>query len=748
MAASGGARLRAMSDERALSTGAVDVVRFGLFEVDRKAGELRRNGERVRLQDQPLQVLLTLLERPGEVVTREELRSRLWPDDTFVDFEHSINTAVRRLRDALGDNAENPRFVETVARRGYRFLAAVNGVAMASPLPPASVASHPTRRWWVVGLVGLALLAGIILGWHAAHRIVPAAISSVSERRLTANAAEVPVTAGVISPDGNYLAFTDSSGFFLRQIGTGETHPINLPNGFLARPASWYPDGTHLLAAAIGTPQEPDSIWEISVMGGTPRKLVSPGDWPTLSLDGSKMAYLASATQFKEASLNKEIWVAKGNGEDPRKLLDGGDDVFGPPAWSADGTHLAYMRGRFASGVPWIRSQLEVLDLETGQHRVVMPATGLGENVAGLGENVAWLPDGRLIYSRSEPIPNQNDSNLWALRVDRAGRPTGEPTRLTHGTGAASLISISADGKRIAYFRQAVEPDVYIVDLEAGGAKGPPERLTFDERADFPYAWTPDSKSVIFISDRNGPFSVLRQGIHDPEPETIIRSAEDISVSRLTPDGNSILYLVPPSNGAPTGNPSRIMRVSIAGGPPRQVLEAPGISNQQCARLPSTVCIFSRFEPSRERFFYFDPEKGLGAEIPKAEITSVNAYDFNWSLSPDGRKLAMARREGVKQVPTIRILSLSDEAEKFIPVPGWAGIGSLDWAADSKSLWAVGFNTTWSKGLLNVSLNGTVRRLFDEKSMMLGWAIPSPDNKHLAIWKAHGDSNVWMLENF
>src|ERR1700740_827147 len=121
------ARLQAMSEARSMPPNVGETLQFGVFEVDRKIGELRRNGVKVRLQDQPLQILLTLLERPGEVVTREELRARLWPDDTFVDFEHSINTAVRRLRDALGDSAENPRFVETVARRGYRFLAPVSG---------------------------------------------------------------------------------------------------------------------------------------------------------------------------------------------------------------------------------------------------------------------------------------------------------------------------------------------------------------------------------------------------------------------------------------------------------------------------------------------------------------------------------------------------------------------------------------------------------------------------------------------
>src|SRR6202051_4688937 len=96
--------------------------RCGTYELDLRAGELRRQGVKVKLQEQPFQVLAQLLEKPGEVITREELRNRLWPADTFVDFDHSLNAAIRRLRDALGDSAENPRFVETVARRGYRFL--------------------------------------------------------------------------------------------------------------------------------------------------------------------------------------------------------------------------------------------------------------------------------------------------------------------------------------------------------------------------------------------------------------------------------------------------------------------------------------------------------------------------------------------------------------------------------------------------------------------------------------------------
>src|SRR5215471_14465997 len=105
------------------------VFRFGLFEADLRAGELRKSGTRLRLQEQPWQVLVALLEHAGQVVTRDELRERLWPTDTFVDFDHSLNIAINKVRDALGDDAAKPRFVETVPRRGYRFIAPVESVA-------------------------------------------------------------------------------------------------------------------------------------------------------------------------------------------------------------------------------------------------------------------------------------------------------------------------------------------------------------------------------------------------------------------------------------------------------------------------------------------------------------------------------------------------------------------------------------------------------------------------------------------
>src|SRR5271169_2920791 len=115
------------------------IFRFGVYEADPASGELRKAGIRLRVQEQPFQVLLVLLDRPSEVVTREELCQRLWPADTFVDFDHSLNTIINKLREALSDSAANPRFIETLARRGYRFLAPVEFVERHSePSPPTA----------------------------------------------------------------------------------------------------------------------------------------------------------------------------------------------------------------------------------------------------------------------------------------------------------------------------------------------------------------------------------------------------------------------------------------------------------------------------------------------------------------------------------------------------------------------------------------------------------------------------------
>ena len=716
------------------------MVRFGVFEADLQAGELRRNGSRVRLQEQPFQILSALLERSGGVVTRQELRERLWPADTFVDFDHSLNTAIRRLRDALGDTAENPRFVETVARRGYRFLVPVNGEAAVEQRPPSVVVPARQFHWrWLFAGAAITMLTAIAV-WHFQHTFFPR--PSTISRRLTANAPELPVTEGVISPDGKYLAFSDNSGFYLRQIDSGETNTLQLPSRFNAQPASWFPDSTHLLATWVAGPQEPASIWEVSTIGGSPKKLRDEGSRPTVSPDGKQIAFLSGQT-------NNQIWIMEANGANARKVLDGGQYMLGPPAWAPDSHRLAYVRGKYMPVMFGVEGKLEILDLGSGNTTSLFTSPTLLSTVA-------WAPDGRLIYSLFEPIPNQGDANLWAVSVDSSNHARGAATRITSANGLTAYPSISSDGKRLAYFRETIEPDVYVSDVDASGTRiTEPKRLTLDERADLPYAWMPDNKSVIFVSNRNGSYNIFKQRTDQVEPELLVRGNDQMIVPRLDPKGLNVVYLVAPPIGSPSTK-VRLMRSPLGGGPPQLVLEAEGINNHQCARSPSNVCVLSRLEPGRERLFRFDPEKGLGAEIPQAEIRSSDALDFNWSLSPDGKMLAMAKKEGIQKEPEIRLLSIDDGAVHTIPVAGYAGVSSLDWAADGRSIWVTGYFSNGTKALLRIETSGTAKVILNEAArpillegkMTLGWAIPSNDGKHVALWKANGSSNIWMLENF
>ena len=166
------------------------IISFGTFEVNLHTGELRQRGQKVRLQEQPFQVLAALLERPGELVTREELRSKLWPSDTFVDFDHGLNAAIKRLRDALGESANAPVFIETMARRGYRFIAPVDGGSTASGIETSAQerpkSSLVGKRIILVALLSSAVIAVLVWArWRYSWRS-----SEVTERKLTTNSSE------------------------------------------------------------------------------------------------------------------------------------------------------------------------------------------------------------------------------------------------------------------------------------------------------------------------------------------------------------------------------------------------------------------------------------------------------------------------------------------------------------------------------------------------------------------------------
>ncbi|HVI08597.1 MAG TPA: winged helix-turn-helix domain-containing protein [Candidatus Binatia bacterium] len=209
---------------------AAGIIRFGVFEVDLAAGELRKSGLKLRLQEQPLRMLALLLEQAGQVVTREELRRQLWPENTFVDFDHSLNTAVNKLREALGDSASSPRYIETLARRGYRFIAPVRTETMGAPTDatpsPGTDSVHAELevplpgRWLTRGLFALIQVMYLVFYLEALFRLH--AVAGVAESFVAGWAsililAAAMATAGAGIPLRCYLL--SAVGFDYRRLG-------------------------------------------------------------------------------------------------------------------------------------------------------------------------------------------------------------------------------------------------------------------------------------------------------------------------------------------------------------------------------------------------------------------------------------------------------------------------------------------------------------------------------------------------
>jgi DNA-binding winged helix-turn-helix (wHTH) protein/Tol biopolymer transport system component len=735
-----------------------------------------------------------LLQANGEVVTREQLCTVLWEKDTFVDFEHGINTAVKKLRQALEDSAERPRFVETLPRIGYRFMVPVewtnnrSGISLLPNVVPISppetppvleqapmetpvisqqsppersplTQSAPAKRNWKlkvsIAAATLIVITSVLwllvenrylsqtevgrwIGWVATRRSSETQ-PALSQRWLTANPHDAPLTSGVISLDGKYLAYSDPTGLYLRQVDSGETISVPLPKGFDAMPESWFPDGVHLVVSHFDDlEKKPPSLWEISVVGGAPRKLVDAGLWARVSLDGSRIVF------FRGKWNDEEIWLIDTDKNIATKIVDGGGDHFGPIAWAPDGKRFACVRMPDRFSTVGLGQRIEVFDATTGRGETIL-------SDFRLGTAVAWPESGRLIYALQEAPPNDRNYNLWWSHLDsRTGRPYGS-ARITNDQTPIAGISVTGDGKRIALLRREFQTDVYLAELVAQGKLSALRRFTLDDRDDWPSAWTPDSKAVLFVSNRDGPNHIFRQLINATHPDLLVGGKDNLGHPHLTPDGLSALYLVFPSSGNATDN-SRLMRVPLAGGSSELALEEPGIGGYRCARLPSTLCIYSRIDNGLQRFFTFDPAGGKVSELPAAKRPSDDGPGSAWSLSPDGKFLASPKSANPLEAAGLRVLDLTTSKEREILLPGLPLIMGMDWSPDSKSLWVGGYMGRSSggtrSGLARVDLTGRVRTMLEGSSMAIWFAIPSPDGRRLAVMAHTDSSNVSLLENF
>jgi len=697
------------------------VLRFGVFQIDVRAGELRKNGAKLKLQEQPFQLLCLLLEHPGELVSREELRNRLWPADTFVDFDHGLNAAIKRLRDALGESAETPIFIETLARRGYRFIAPVNG----SPAPSGiEVVPAPERRkspflsqWVAIAFFSATVIA--VLSW-ALWRY-PWRRTEVFERKLTASLSENSVSSAAVSPDGKYLAYADNTGVYLKLIRTGETHPVSLPPDFSGHVEDWFPDGSHLLVTRQELPLKL-SLWSVSIFGGSPRVLANDASGGSLSPDGSHIA-------FRGGGSGREEWVMRSDGTDQAKVAADKSSFVGQPAWSPDSSRIAYVRMYF--GYRSSQSSIEI-----NEWRNARAETLFSDN--RLGPALYWLPNGRLIYTFGDE-ENRQGASLWMMSPQQSGKIAESSKRITRGIGWIGQINGSDDGKVLTFLRENTVVSAYIGSLAPDGTHLlANRRLTLDENQNDPFAWTPDSKAVLFNSNRNGTPQIFKQAIDQPLAENLMTSAEQLLQPRVTPDGSEILY-ISTSKSADLETPSSIFAIPIGGGTPRLVLKDVRIWNVQCARLPATICLYSIMKGNTAETFRFGVRSGKSADPPQIDPSC------NWSLSPDGSQRAIVP-ENPKN-GKIRLRSTLTGETRELAVKGWNELDSIVWSADGKSL-LVSWHHESDSALLNVALDGTVSVLLHSSNPEVLGAVPSPDGRSLAIAGFSTTRNVWQIENF
>ena len=732
-------------------------VRFGPFELDVRSAELRYNGRKILLHEQPFQVLLALLERPGELISRKELVQRLWPDGTFVDYERGLNKAVNKLRDVLRDSADSPRFVETIPRRGYRFIAPLegdsrspcasplladrSGVPSASQQDSAADAVVPKANGHLlVAATAILVLSFVAAGVYWFTKRPPPAPREVKLRQITFDSAENAVLGGQISPDGKYLSYVDGKGIHLRLLETGETQAVPEPEALKGGKVEWeicpwFPDSTRFLVNAhppglgpVLWSSQGSSIWVVSVLGGPPRELRNDAVASAISPDGSTIAIATNKGDFGD----REIWLMGVDGENARKLYESDESsAISGLSWFPHGQRIFYFTTD-KSGDTMVTRELSGGPVTTIFSSVDMKKI----------QDLAMLPDGRLVYSLQEP--DVTNCNYWVMGLDeRTGTPAGKPTRLTNlGGSCMGGTSVTADGKKLVFAKWMAHLQVYVADVVSNGTSiSGTRRLTLTESADVIIGWTVDSKAVIFISNRNGHRGIFKQSLTDDTAEPLVTGSED--VSSAMPYGAWVVYQVSTKSNDPSA-PVKVMRIPITGGPSEYVLTAnrPGIP--MCARPPATVCAIVEYSENRKQVVVtaFDPLKGRGREVLRFDLDPKDPF-FQYDVSPDGTRILWAKgRKG-----PVHILSLRGQPPQEITVKGWSNLGDIGWAADGKAL-LISNGVQGGSVLLHVDLQGNAHVLWQQHGGKWTWGRQSPDSRHLAMLGWTVDSNLWMMENF
>ena len=651
--------------------------RFDQFEVDFTCNELRNSGVRVPVQEKPFQLLRLLLESEGRAVKRDQLRDALWPADTFVDFEHGVNVAIRKLRHALGDTPDNPKFIETLPKLGYRFIVPVEWVPEAcgteglhivvpidrsGPEPEPSTKESPKRHRLLLATIAvIALAVAVALTYPGLKALVEKQNRIGQLQRMKV----VPLTslpglvcATTFSPDGSQVAFNWDGGnadwnLYVKVIGNEKTLRISHLRQWFGG-MSWSPDGQSI--AVVKTTPELSGVYLVSPIGGAERKVANRrGGWfdngneVSWSPDGKKLAMLDDVGDSPSIQSVQLFMLSLNTLE--RTPVRTGCNVVATPAFSPDGDYLAWVCVDNGSS-----NSIHILRLKDGK------STELLRQADSIG-GIAWARDSkRIVFSSPWRI-----GDLWEISLDQPNLAQ----RLPFGHDAFH-VAISPARNRLAYAQMHANTNIYRANLL--GLDAPPQKVVTSSREQVSPSVSPDGTHIAFQSNRSGRDEIWVSDADGSNAKQL--SSFGILTTgnpRWSPDGKLIAF------DSRAGGEANIYLVDPLGGVPRKLdIDIHGNSqpewshdgkwlyfdNGEDARSPSVWKVSSggghAIQIARSEAF-------IPRESPDGKYVYFNRKGQLWRVQPDG-----AAEEKVTGMP-----GLGGSGEAWFPAS--LGIYFMNW---------------------------------------------------------------------